>query len=361
MCYKNLSGISWEDLQSLSLVERGKYFNQEGGLPYHTLIAQQFNRTNLDLLCNLTTKVRHICKTKQGVSFMKDLGCGKRAIIYFDQPSTRTRLSFEAACDILGIDRSLVDNPAETSSEKKGESKLDTMRTFSSYGNMIIMRTIQQGLAEQTAWHLAQTRRPVPVFNGGSGKDQHPTQMLLDVYTFKRSMEKVGGLTSKTIVFVGDLKRGRTVRSLAWALTNYTPIKLVFCALDRFQILPDVLEWLDAAPGVEYELTSNFTQAIREADGLYMTRMQDEHDESGESKGVDTFNLTPDNVNTMKPTAVIHHPLPRRDEIHTAIDTDPRAMQWRGVRNGQWMRVADIATVFGWHTDIEDYWRKNHI
>ena len=248
-----------------------------------------------------------------------------------------------------------------TSSEMKGESREDSVRTFSSYFDLIIMRTQLQGFSERMAWLLSNTERPVPIINAGSGRDQHPTQSLLDIYTLQRSFEKSGGVDGKSVMFVGDLARGRTVRSLAYLLTNYDGVKQYFVAPKPLQIGQEILDQLDAA-GVEYELSEDFEQFLPEADAIYMTRIQDEWDEvPGESKEIDTsrYHFKAEHLGRLKFSSVIMHPLPRRQEIDTAVDSDPRAVYWRQVRNGMWIRVALIAAVFNVDDEIRRYYALN--
>ena len=343
---RKLMGLTWKELQSLTLKEKSELFNVNGR-PFHCLLAQQFDRPMLDSLGELATCIRRIAKSKAGMQFLGGLLDHKRAMLYFSQPSSRTFLSFYAACQILGLKPAEV-RDTRTSSEMKGESPEDTVRTFSSYFDIIIMRTPQQGFAEKMAWLLSNTERPIPIINAGSGKDQHPTQALLDIYTLQRSFERVGGIDGKTVVFVGDLARGRTVRSLAYLLTNYENVRQVFVAPPQLQIGRDILEQLDAA-GVTYELSDDFEGAIRKADAIYMTRIQDEWDtEPGESSRIDVerFAFKKHHLDVIKPHAVIMHPLPRRQEIEPAVDSDPRAVYWRQVRNGMWIRVALIADIF---------------
>ena len=142
-------------------------------------------------------------------------------MLYFTQPSTRTFLSFNNACHILGMRTSEIRDPS-TSSEVKGESFEDSIRTFSSYVDVIVMRTKESGRAAQAARLMNGIPRPVPVINAGSGSDQHPTQALLDIYTLQRSFEDCGGIDGKVIGMMGDLKRGRTVRSLCYLMKNYS-------------------------------------------------------------------------------------------------------------------------------------------
>jgi aspartate carbamoyltransferase catalytic subunit len=353
---KQLSKIAWQDFKNLPLTEKGAYFQ---GTPPHTLIAQQFTREKLEELCELATKIKRINKRRDGANFLKTLLSDKRAMLYFAQPSSRTYLSHNAACQILGLDTMDV-RDSKTSSEVKGESPEDTIRTFSSYVDMIIMRHPVGGFAERVAWMLAHTNREIPVLNAGSGADQHPTQALLDIYTLERSFEEVGGIDGKSVAFVGDLARGRTVRSLAWLLSLFNDMKIYFVAPEQLQIGEDVLALLDAA-GTEYEVTQDFAEVMPKADALYMTRIQDEWDAEGESTTIDTsdFSINAEHMDILKETAVIMHPLPRRKEISTDIDNDPRAIYWRQMRNGMWARAALILTTFGRQEEVNTYYANN--
>ncbi len=357
---KRLINISWEGYQGLDLAEKADYLQRESGGPYHTLLAQQFDRAMLDDLGTLATRIRKIAKSKAGMHFLQGLLDHKRAMLYFAQPSSRTFLSFYAACQILGMQLGEV-RGSSTSSEMKGESTEDSVRTFSSYFDLLIMRSPVQGFAEKMAWLLSNTERPVPIINAGSGKDQHPTQALLDIYTLQRSFEKSGGIEGKSIVFVGDLARGRTVRSLSTLLIHYPGVKQYFVAPPQLQVGGDVLAQLEAA-GVDYEVCGDFEKVIPLADAIYMTRIQDEWDQTpGESKAIDSsrFYFTAAHLKLLKTSAVIMHPLPRRQEIALEVDSDPRAVYWRQVRNGMWIRVALIATIFRRAGEINNYYHLN--
>jgi aspartate carbamoyltransferase catalytic subunit len=350
-----LKQISWEAFQPLGPAQRAPLFGA-GGVPYHTLVAQQFDRRTLDRLGEIATKTRLIAKTRGGMNFLQGLLSEKRAMLYFAQPSTRTFLSFFAACQIVGITPAEVRDP-NTSSEVKGESQEDSLRTFSSYFDLIIMRHPTGGFAERIAWMLSHTDRPVPVINAGSGKDQHPTQALTDVYTLQRSLEKRrGGLEGAKIAFVGDLLRGRTVRSLSLLLTHYAGVKQYFVAPEPLQVGQDILDAL-AQAGVQYEVTADFESVVPEVDAIYMTRIQDEWDKPGESQAIDTsrFWLEARHLQAMKREAIIMHPLPRRREIAPEIDADPRAKYWRQVRNGMWIRAALIMLTFDRDKEVDRY------
>ena len=345
-----LTEIGWQEFSNLSLEEKKPYLMRwEGdGMPYHTLFAQQFDRALLERLCSLANRIRFINKSKEGALYLKSILAHKRAMLYFSQPSSRTFLSHLAACQLLGITTGSV-RDAATSSEFKGESREDSIRTFSSYFDMIIMRSPEQGLAEKMSWELSNSDRPIPILNAGSGKDQHPTQALLDIYTLIRSFETKGGLDGRTVVFCGDLLRGRTVRSLSYLLTNFKDIHQVFVAPKELQVPDDVIAILKAK-GVRYEISDDLKAAVRIADAVYMTRIQDEWDTAkGASAKIDTsrFKFGAEELSLLGKDACIMHPLPRRDEIATCCDRDPRAMYWRQMRNGMWIRAALIAGTFG--------------
>lgn len=357
---KNLFDISWDEFEGLPLVGKVPYLMQADGAPYHTLFAQQFDVDLIDRLYQLANCIRAIAKTRDGSAYLRGSISHKRAMLYFSQPSSRTFLSFLSACQILGLQTGEV-RDAATSSEFKGESREDSVRTFSSYFDLIIMRSPEKGLAEHMAWSLSNSERPIPVINAGSGPDQHPTQALLDVYTLLRSFERCGGLRNRTIVMVGDLARGRTVRSLSQLLMGHPNIRQVFIAPDVFQIGDDILANL-RAHDIEYVVDHDLRKWIPEADAVYMTRIQDEWDKSkGESGKVDLshYKFGLPELALLRPAAIIMHPLPRRDEISTDVDHDPRAMYWRQMRNGMWMRAALIAMTFGCENRIKDYYRAN--
>ena len=352
-----LNDCTCASFTALPTEEKVKLLSQPNGLPYHTLFAQQFNRQILDDLCALATEIRTIAKSKTGMQFLQSQLSHKRVMLYFSQPSSRTFLSFLAACQILGIDTGEV-RDSMTSSEFKGESREDSIRTFSSYFDMIIMRTPEKGLAEHMACILSKSERPVPIINAGSGKDQHPTQALLDIYTLQRSFERRGGLANRTVVFVGDLARGRTVRSLSNLLMNYTNIKQIFVAPESLQIGQDVLDTL-TQHNIPWNRTSDMASVLPDADAVYMTRIQDEWDkESGESKKIDIskFSIGIEEMKLMRPDSILMHPLPRRAEISTDVDSDPRSMYWRQMRNGMWVRAALICTTFGCANQIHDFY-----
>ncbi len=337
--------------------EKVEYFKRDGRM-FDMVISQQLDRNFLDTIYNITNMLRDISKTKEGAVFLQTLLPHKRAMLYFAQPSSRTFLSFENACHLLGMRTSEI-RDTSVSSEVKGESPDDSLRTFSSYTDLIIMRHKERDSAERAAWLLNTfSNRPVPVINGGSGADQHPTQAILDIYTLQRSFHLQGGLDRKTILMVGDLKRGRTVRSLSYLMKNYKDMRLIFAAPKAFQMEKDILEFLDEHR-IPYTIeTASMERVLPMADAIYMTRIQDEHDASSGASGqvdISKFKLRLEHMDKVKSSAVILHPFPRRDEIDVAIDPDPRAKYWREERNGMWTRAALIAFIFNVHEKILQY------
>jgi len=321
---------------------------------FHVVDTNIFDRPLLDDLCELTTLVRTVAKSSDGARSLQQLAPTKRAMLYFTQPSTRTFLSMNNACHILGIRTSEIRN-AEVSSEVKGETFEDSIRTFSSYVDLIIMRTPKAGYAARAAALMDSIPRQVPIINAGSGKDQHPTQALLDIYTLERSFEDSGGINGRIIGMMGDLKRGRTVRSLSRLMRHYEGVKLVFIAPDAFEMEPDIKAFL-TEHGIPFDETGRLHEVLPELDAVYVTRTQSEHDVDDESSAVNLapFTIGTDELGLMKETAVVMHPLPRGPEITIEVDQDPRAMYWRQERNGMWMRVALIAKLFGLDRKIRE-------
>ena len=357
-------------LASLPTARRVALLNRNDRL-FHVILAQQLDRETTDALCKLAEMTRSIAETRQGVQFLRTLLTHKRAMLYFIQPSTRTFLSFAAACQILGIPYDEVRNPS-VSSEVKGETEEDTVRVLSQYFNVIIMRHPTEGFAEQMAHDLDALHLSIPIINGGSGQDQHPTQALLDVYTLHRcfgraSLERgvvdfsQNRFRGKTIAFIGDLKRGRTVRSLAYLLSRYAGVRMIFVAPEDLQVGQDIQAHLKRND-VEFEFSDDVGAIISRCDAVYMTRLQDEYDIEGESHRVDfeRFRLTAEMADRFKADLAILHPLPRRNELDRRLDTDPRAKYWDQVQNGMWMRAAIMAYIFHVDVAILDHYQSHY-
>jgi len=316
--------------------------------PLHILKADHFDRPFLEYICKLTDHIRRLDKTKDGLMYLRGLLAHRRAMLYFTQPSTRTFLSFQSACQILGIATSEI-RDSSTSSERKGESAEDSLRTFSSYVDLIIMRTPIPGFCDKIAASLDETPRPVPIINAGSGPDQHPTQAVLDIYTLMRSFRTSGGIDGKTFMMVGDLKRGRTIRSLSLLLSYFDDVKIIFSSPPLYRIDAALKDKLHRGK-LKFVETADFEEVLPTADAIYMTRVQDEYDTvKGESAAIDSskYHLNYEHLSLLKKDCVIMHPLPRRGELDQKIDSDPRAKYWRQERNGMWTRAALITKVLG--------------
>ncbi len=260
---------------------------------------------------------------------------GKKLATLFFEPSTRTRLSFEAAMYELGGNVLSVSS-ANSSSASKGESVADTAKTVSNYADIIAMRHPKEG-----APLVASMNATIPVINAGDGGHNHPTQTLADLLTIHR--EK-GRLNNLTVGFCGDLKFGRTVHSLISALSRYSGIKFVLISPEELKLPSYVKNSMIKDKGIEYVQTTNLEEVMPQLDILYMTRVQQERffNEEDYLRLRDSYILTPEKLKTAKEDMCILHPLPRVNEIAVAIDDDPRACYFKQVFNGKIMRMALI-------------------
>ncbi len=348
-----MSTVSLDEFLALRVSQRCQYFIENNRL-LALVYAQQFDRPLLEDLFRLADAVRTLSHTSQGRLFLRALLPDRRAMLYFTQPSTRTFLSFAAACHILGMSTADVRDPS-TSSEVKGETRQDALRIFSIYHDLVIMRQSEAGFCEKMAFQMLSWPGRKPIINAGSGTDQHPTQALLDLYTLHRCFADVGGLDHKKIMLVGDLKRGRTARSLAYLLTNYPGVELIFAAPDDLAMAEDIKAHLRQNSTAFIE-TSDIHAHLAEVDAIYMTRIQDEWDQGAKiSMDYSRLGLQAQHLKTLKPHCYILHPLPRRREIQTAIDSDPRAVYFDQAENGMWIRAALIAHMFAVDKDILDH------
>ncbi len=259
----------------------------------------------------------------------------KKLATLFFEPSTRTRLSFEAAMYELG-GNVLGFSEAQSSSAAKGESVSDTIRTVGAYADIIAMRHPKEG-----APMVACRKSTVPIINAGDGGHNHPTQTLTDLLTIKREKGHFDGLT---IGFCGDLKFGRTVHSLMAAMSRYDNVKFIFISPDELRLPEYLKEDILDPKNIEYVETTDLENAMPQLDILYMTRVQRERffNEQDYIRLKDSYILTPDKLADAKESLSILHPLPRVNEISTAVDDDPRAKYFEQVRNGKFIRMALI-------------------
>lgn len=345
----------WEKFHNKPIEDKLRSFQKNGRI-FDAIYAQQFSRLELEELFVIANKVRKIAKTKNGMDFLQTILSDKRAMLFFVQPSTRTFLSFLNACQILGMNISEI-RDATTSSEVKGESAEDMIRTFSSYVDLVIVRHFDEGFAELAAWVLNEhSGRSVPVINGGSGKDQHPTQALLDMYTLQRSFKDNGGIDSKKIAMVGDLRRGRTVRSMCRLLSLYNNVELYFVSPENFSMKQDILDFLESK-NIKFHQVNNLKSVISDVDAIYSTRIQNEHDKNNESDNIDfsRYKIKESDLDLMKEDVIIMHPFPRREEIDVSVDKNHRAAYWKQARNGMWVRIALILKIFNREGAALDY------
>ena len=260
---------------------------------------------------------------------------GKKLATLFFEPSTRTRLSFEAAMLELGGNVIGFSDAANTSSSK-GESVSDTAKVISCYADIIAMRPPKEG-----APLVAANAASIPVINAGDGGHNHPTQTLADLLTISREKGRIKDLT---VGFCGDLKFGRTVHSLIAALSRYTGVKVVLISPNELKLPSYVKTDIMDKNGMEYVQTTDLEAVMPELDVLYMTRVQKERffNEEDYLRLKDSYILTPQKLNNAKADLCIMHPLPRVNEISVAIDDDPRACYFKQVYNAKIMRKALI-------------------
>lgn len=267
----------------------------------------------------------------------QSLCSGRLMATLFYEPSTRTRLSFEAAMMRLGGQVLSVANSA-TSSAVKGETLADTIRTAAGYADIIVLRHPKEGAAR-----LASLYAPVPVINGGDGAREHPTQTLTDMFTIQTYE---GRLDNLTIALCGDLKYGRTIHSLIKALARRGKTRFFLISPEELRLPEHVKEEvLDGGVGVEIQETTRMENGLREADVLYMTRIQKERffNEEDYIKLRDTYILTPEKMALAKERMIVMHPLPRVTEITGEVDKDKRAVYFQQARLGMFVRMALIA------------------
>jgi len=289
--------------------------------------SQQFSRALLEELFVRSEEMK-----REPHHFIGRLAGQVMAALFYE-PSTRTRLSFEAAMLRLGGTTMGTDNAREFSSAAKGETLEDTIRIVSGYADVIVVRHKEEGAAKRAAAVSA-----VPIINAGDGPGQHPTQALLDLYTIRDELSKIDGVR---VAMVGDLANGRTVRSLTYLLSKFKDIKLWFVAPPQVAMGDDLKAHLDEhhVPWVE---TEDLNAVLPDVDVVYMTRIQKERFTDPEAynavKGV--YRMDKASMTLMRKYAILMHPLPRVDEIAPEVDEDPRAAYFRQARNGLHIRMA---------------------
>ena len=298
----------------------------------HMLNPLDFSLEETDNLLELAADIE---KNRSRYAHVCD---GKKLATLFYEPSTRTRLSFEAA--MLNLGGSVLGfASADSSSATKGESVSDTIRVISCYADICAMRHPKEGAA-----YVASTKSSIPVINAGDGGHQHPTQTLTDLYTI-RSLK--GRLSNMTVGLCGDLKFGRTVHSLINALSRYEGIRFILISPPELKVPDYIKESVLDAKNIEYRETTSLDDAMEELDILYMTRVQKERffNEEDYIRMKDCYILDKDKMKLAKPDMYVLHPLPRVNEISVEVDDDPRAAYFRQAQNGVYVRMALIMTL----------------
>ena len=298
------------------------------------LDGAQFTREDLDCIMDLADDFRRQLERPASLDLLR----GYVLATLFFEPSTRTRLSFETAMHRLG--GAVVGfSSAESTSVAKGETLADTIRTVDQYADLIAMRHPAIGSAR-----LAAEVARAPVFNGGDGAGQHPTQALLDLYTIRSERKRLEGVT---IALCGDLKHGRTVHSGVEIYRHY-PCHLVFVSPEALR-MPAEISMRLRAEGVEFEETEDLALAMRKADVLYMTRIQKERftDPAEYERLKGCYVVNRGMIEALNPRLTVMHPLPRVNEIDTDVDDTDNAAYFRQMRNGVYVRMALLALVAG--------------
>ena len=297
----------------------------------HVIESQQFDRKTLGDIFSIADRLE-----KKNDRPLK----GKILAAIFYEPSTRTRLSFESAMTRLGGNVIATENAKDFSSAVKGETVEDTMRMINHYADVMVIRHYEKGAAARAA-----SVATIPVINAGDGAGQHPTQALLDLYTIHREVKKIDGLS---IAFVGDLKNGRTVRSLSYLLGKYKNVKIFFVSPPGLKIGADIKEYL-TRHSVDYKELATWEPILGSVDVLYQTRIQKERFESEAEyeKYKGCYILTMKEVRKMKPKGIIMHPLPRVNEIATEVDASPHAVYFRQAKYGVLARMALLTYLLG--------------
>ena len=298
----------------------------------HLMSPLDFSREELEQLMDLADDIKNHPEN------YSEKCHGKKLATCFYEPSTRTRLSFEAA--MLNLGGSVLGfSSADSSSAAKGESVSDTIRVISSYADICAMRHPKEG-----APLVASQRSRIPVINAGDGGHQHPTQTLTDLFTI-RSLR--GEIKDLTIGLCGDLKFGRTVHSLINALVRYPGIKFVLISPEELKVPEYIREDVLEKNGYEYKEVDSLDDVMSELDILYMTRVQKERffNEEDYIRLKDFFILTPEKMQLAKEDMMVLHPLPRVNEISVDVDEDPRAMYFTQAQYGVYIRMALILTL----------------
>lgn len=294
------------------------------------LDCKEFTKESLNELLDLARKIK-----ANPENYTEELKNKVIAVMFFE-PSTRTRMSFEAAIQRLGGKMIVTENGKENSSARKGEALEDTIRVLDKYADAIVMRHSRDDSAI-----VADSVSKVPVINAGSGKSEHPTQALLDVFTI---MNKRGTVDGTKLAILGDLKYGRTTHSLIQLISLYDNIEVFGLSKEEFMLPQEYIDFMESK-GIKYTICHSFEDLPRDLDVLYHTRIQSERFEG--DFGKEKYIINKEVLDTFSEDTIVLHPLPRNEEISFDIDDDPRAMYFEQAENGMYVRMAILKTILG--------------
>lgn len=306
--------------------------------------VKPFDRETIARLFFYADEMRRAVETRGGLDLMN--GERRIAALVFYEPSTRTFSSFAAAMGRVGGETVGIHGMKQYSSVSKGEDLRDTIKTLDQYADVIVLRHPEEGAAQ-----IAADVAEVPVINAGDGIGEHPTQALLDLYTIGEEIRRAGrnGIDGVHVVFVGDLRYGRTVHSLVKLLSMYN-VGMSFVSPENLRLKVPVMNKYVRDKGILVEETYDIHDVVDKADVLYVTRVQKERmsEEDYKLAAVNgKYHITPEVLEQARPQTIVMHPLPRNDEISREVDTDPRTAYFRQVKNGMYIRMALLAGVLG--------------
>lgn len=296
----------------------------------HVTTAKQFTQSELEKIFSIADKV------KAG-KYSFELK-GKVMATLFYEPSTRTRLSFESAMQKLGGNVISTENASQFSSAAKGETLEDTIRIVNGYADVIVLRHFDEGASQ-----IAATFSKIPIINAGDGKGEHPTQALLDLYTIISKFKTM----NISVAMVGDLLNGRTIHSLSYLLSLYKGPKIIYVSPKQLAIPKDLKQHLTSTKA-NFKETDNLNEALKNVDVVYQTRVQKERFSSLSqyNKFKSLLQINKESLKIMKKDAILMHPLPRVGEIDTQVDSDPRAYYFQQAKNGLFVRMALLLSIF---------------
>ncbi|MCX6712981.1 MAG: aspartate carbamoyltransferase [Candidatus Vogelbacteria bacterium] len=304
----------------------------------HIVRTQDFDLDWLRRLYGQATRAEEAVET--GIASSMYALTSKMMITLFYQPSTRTRFSFETAMRRMGGMVTSTENARDFSSAAKGETPEDTIRVVAGYGDLVVVRHYEEGIAARMAGMDV-----VPVINAGDGPGQHPTQALLDLWTIKKERGHLDGLT---VALMGDLKYGRTIHSLIYLLAKYKPKMVYLISPPELALPTDIVDYLNRHQ-VPFQPVDDVRSIADMVDVLYQTRVQKEYFGSdADYFRVASRQIVDDSImRLLSDTAIVMHPLPRVGEIDPAVDSDPRAAYFRQAHNGLFVRIALVDWIFG--------------